>query len=255
MTNCLEDSTVKTREIGTLAESVMSILANRSQILEDARIEHRASELLSVLATEDPDARDAFLKRCAQRGVSAAHFIDRVIPEAARQIGIDWVEDRADFATVTLQAARLHALLNEIHARSAIPDPADPRAAILLCLMSDDHHRLGARVVASRLMRAGYAVRTVNASEPDAVDASLRGRSYDALFFSCSNMGAAQRACRLVEGLRARFGQLPVTVLGGLCVDHDRELDALASVDLVTNDLEKALLQVDGQRHMRRRYG
>jgi methylmalonyl-CoA mutase cobalamin-binding subunit len=174
--------------------------------------------------------------RCFQ--ISDDVIIDSYIPVAARSVGEKWVSDELGFAEVTIASARLQALLTEIAycdtlSASLMPDP--PR--VLVVINEGDQHTLGGFVVAAQLRRRGAVVEVVCAEDRATALRRILDGGYHAVLFSCSLSAGLASVAQVVRSVRRRTAVAPLFALGGIVLDHCKDIKGETGVDLVTNDL------------------
>lgn len=190
-----------------------------------------------VEALLDPDAERAarVVRRAATR--DADRFVDEVLPEAARRLGLMWLEDRVGFAEVTVASARLQAVLREVDPG---PEALDgPLVAIVV--PQGETHTLGPAVAAWRLRRAGASVMMLLACEEREALAALGGGDLSAVCLSSAAGGDGSDLAPLVSRLRAASGA-PVLLGGAILDGRDPEALRLASgADGVGTEPEAAL--------------
>jgi MerR family transcriptional regulator, light-induced transcriptional regulator len=200
-------------------------------------------EMFSAAVTDPDEARlGACLAHLVRERVGAAEVADLYIPELARWLGAEWMDDRLSFVQVSLASARLQALLRAIGcAWSAdAAAPGDDRAVVLVVPQGEDHS-LGAMVLSGQLRRLGVTVRLALGPDPGEVAEILRAGRMAGVFISVSGTGQLAKARELVEEVR-RFGPqgIPV-VVGGVLLQANIDAARRLGADLVTSDLHAAL--------------
>ena len=109
---------------------------------------------------ETHHAMEAFLRDLVRQKVPAATVADLYIPALARRLGDDWLDDRVSFMEVTLASSRMQGMLRAIGAAwtADLADPAQ-QGALLLIVVRNEQHTLGAMVLLGQLRRMGVSVR------------------------------------------------------------------------------------------------
>ncbi|MCY4301008.1 MAG: hypothetical protein OXC68_04615 [Aestuariivita sp.] len=185
------------------------------------------------------DARQ-LLEALIAQGVRRADIIDKHIPTVARRLGQNWENSDLSFANVTIACGHLQTLLAEadrdIRNLSEI-DP--PRATLLLIIRAREHHTLGGFVTASRLRRAGLAVRVLLHESDTRIHQELQMTPYDVVVFSSSRPQDIDAISDLAVSSRTQHDAL--FALSGLVLDLHPNLrlrEPPPGLDIVTNDLD-----------------
>lgn len=174
--------------------------------------------------------------------VAAAAVADLYIPALAVRLGEDWMDDRANFAEVSLATARMQAMLRALGAAWAA-DAARPRGegAVLLCTAPGEQHTLGALVLLGRIRREGVSVRLLlGPGSAELRDAFERVEPMGVLV-SAPGTGRLAQLRDFVDKCR-RLGPpgLPVVVGGGLSAMVE-DAAGLTGADLAATGLDEAL--------------
>ena len=163
-------------------------------------------------------------------------IIDLYIPQAAEHLGEMWVTSDIDFASVTVGALRLQALLGEASAElSHIAHPSHDALHALVVVPEGEQHFLGASVVAAQLRRLGCDV-SISISE-SAKQIAMRA-SYDEpdmVLISCARAAALESVAPTVNKIRSNAARRPVVALGGALRGDADGIKEKTGVDLVTN--------------------
>lgn len=172
--------------------------------------------------------------------VTETDILDHLVPEAARSLGEDWLSDTLTFAKVSTASARLFGLCKEVGMewRMLRDDPAS--RSILLCTFGREDHVVGPAVLTERLRRAGHSVFTLLNSDARSAVTTLREERHDALMISVGSFRVLDLTVKAIRSVRYAGVDLPI-IVGGAVLEADTTITQLASVDLVTNDIEKAL--------------
>ncbi len=151
------------------------------------------------------------------RGVEPEHLADHYIPALARQMGDEWCKDQLGFARVTIGVSRLQSMLRELGPEWISDQTAGPdSASILLVVLQDAHHTLGAMVLAGQLRRSGLSVRLLLDANRYQVKQQMAKTRYDAAFISCSQSETLESLRRMVDVIRKSKAELPIVVGGSL---------------------------------------
>ena len=117
------------------------------------------AEMVRLVSGESVSLSLAHVRRIRARGVSIAEIFLNLLTPAARLLGERWVDDTADFATVTIATSRLQQILREL----ALDFQADARVSrrspqALLAAMPGDQHTFGVSMLQEFFRRDGWAV-------------------------------------------------------------------------------------------------
>lgn len=230
--------------VDALASKVLSVLASKKTI-GDGQISQDLVEQLALAVRQfDPQAQKDAMNAMLDAGISPAVLIDRYIPLAAEQLGEAWCEDTVSFADVTIGVARLQAMLRDVTGDFYADLVADSNApSVLLVVLSDEYHTLGATIAANQLRRCGVSVRLkISVTEQDITN-ELTSSNFDLLMISASCGQRLELIRKIIDSAkRASHGRTPVA-LGGSVVNVDANLKALTGADVVTTDTAEALRQ------------
>ncbi|WP_420863947.1 cobalamin B12-binding domain-containing protein [Algirhabdus cladophorae] len=230
------------QKVDALATGVLSIVASQ----KTANMAAPSQELVDMLCTAvkefDPDAQQRALDHMLSAGVTPAAMIDDYIPLAAHQLGTEWCEDSVSFADVTIGTARLQAMLRELSNDFYADLAADPTAPnVLLVVLSDEYHTLGAMVASNQLRRQGVSVRLKLGQSKHDVAQELRERDYDLFMISASCGENLELVRDIVKTARQAMNNAAPIALGGSIVQLKANLRALTGADVVTTDTKEAL--------------
>ncbi|WP_299048981.1 cobalamin B12-binding domain-containing protein [uncultured Tateyamaria sp.] len=223
-------------EHAALASEVISILKDRQVVGPSGARQIAVDYLVRVVTTRvDFDAALVLEEMSAYRLTHDA-LIDLYIPKAAEHLGDMWMTSDLDFASVTVGAMRLQALLGEAaHGLTRVHTDHSDTPHALVVVPEAEQHFLGASVVAAQLRRLGCDVGiSINESS-----AHLLGRvEYDRpdmVLFSCARASALETIRRSVKKIRQLGDVPPVLALGGPCAVIAETTRDQTGVDLVTN--------------------
>ncbi|MGR3485402.1 MAG: cobalamin B12-binding domain-containing protein [Paracoccaceae bacterium] len=167
--------------------------------------------LIHAALSPDPRAVHDALALLRAEGLEAGVILGACIPAAARRLGDEWCADGLGFASVTIGAARLQALVRKLDApaRAAGRGPA-----FVVALPAGLHHTLGVSVVAAQLRRAGASVTLDLSATPSGLGARLaRGRP-DAVLVAAP-LGTASTALRELISAADRAAPGCPVLIGG----------------------------------------
>jgi MerR family transcriptional regulator, light-induced transcriptional regulator len=190
----------------------------------------------------DPMAFEALKPELRRARISASVLCDLFIPEVARRLGVDWEDDRASFAEVTMGAARLQAILRDISATWSA-DLADARRemTLLLVVPKGEQHTLGPLVLAGMLRRRGVSVCLQLGADEGELVRLLQARKFDAAMLSTACTDKVDVCKAMVSTLKTCTDGTLKVAMGGAILDLCREDVHSVGADIATNDIDAAL--------------
>jgi MerR family transcriptional regulator, light-induced transcriptional regulator len=223
---------------------VMARLASRQDDLPDpARADPAlVARLVALVSDPGPDGlAEAFValrSDLRRMGVTPALLSDLYIPEAARQLGADWVADCRSFVEVTTATARLQTLLRDC--ARMIPDgnPRDPLGGtVLVVVPEDEQHTLGAVTLAEHLRRRGLSVRLAIGRPLAEIGGLAADGHFNGAIISFASSRQADAVAAITKTLKTATNRtLPVAIGGAMATLHPLDARRIGA-DVVTNDL------------------
>jgi methylmalonyl-CoA mutase cobalamin-binding subunit len=236
-------------DMSALATAVLSALGDKS---DDGSSTIRASVVRKLVGSTLRDGAfnaEMLLNDLKDRRVSPEQVVDIYIPEAARELGLMWVDDAIGFAKVTIATARLQGLLTLLappwSARAI--EPAEGMNTLLI-LQANDSHTLGPHVATAQLRRLGASVRLLFGPDPDTIARVLKEETFHLIMFSCSRTDALATIAKLVKRVRSEMNGTPPIALGGIVLNLTDRIKEKTGVDLVTSDVRVAFRLCDNKR-------
>ncbi len=204
------------------------------------------SQILYAAVT-DPGAFDCVSVQAdlAALRISLTDIVDQCVPDVARMLGVDWVEDRKSFAAVTSASARLYGLCKTAGQDWDNIRPGLTSRALLLATMDREDHIIGPAVVADQLRRRGHSVQIQLNATALSLQKSVTQDLFDAVLISASSWRTLESATNSIKELR-RTGPNVLVVLGGSVLNEDGFDVTSTSADLTTNDIDAALDVITG---------
>lgn len=197
-------------------------------------------------AALSPTPKDAIqaVKDALAKGISADDISDLYVPELARRLGEAWCVDQLSFALVTIGASRLQTMLRALGPSWSGDNGSSPDApSLLLVVLQDVHHTLGAIVLGGQLRRKGYSVKLLLGGKPLDIAENIARTRYKAVFIS-SSLGETLESLRgIVDIIRAAAKtRLPV-VIGGTILEAEtiETIMARTGADFATKIPDEAL--------------
>lgn len=234
--------TAEDETVVDFASWVVALLAARKSVAETVMRPELLTGLIAAAICDDIERLDVFLRDLVRQKVSAAAMADLYIPAAARELGVQWHDDKITFAEVSLATARLQSMLRAIGS-AWVADVAQPRQSgtILLAVPPKEQHTLGAMVLLGQLRRLGISVRLMIGPDRHELKKAMETLRFDGVLVSaCSAVRLAELKV-FVETIRnAGPAGLPVVVGGGLLQLVD-DAKARTGADAIAHDLAGAL--------------
>lgn len=225
-----------------VASWVVGLLAaKRSAAAPVLRPDLLASFREAAVSEDAADLR-AFLRDLVRQKVSAAALADLYIPALARQLGDDWLEDRASFLQVTVASARLQALLRAIGQDwSADASGRASESSLLLIVPPREQHTLGAMVLLGQLRRLGISVRIALGPTRSELRRLHAGAAFDGILLSVTCSARLADLRDFVAEIREFARPEVPVVVGGMAVGLEPDIGATQGVTAVARTLPEAL--------------
>jgi B12 binding domain. len=201
--------------VDALARRVLSELKSRPSSELHARLAAFSDALMRDALDPMTDLCGMTVARIRAARVQPADVIDICIPQAARELGDQWIDSGLHFTQVTLATARLQRLIGDL--TMVFPDPPalDTGPGILLVVCSAEQHMIGPLVLASQLRRIGCSVGVLVTEDSRMICKKLDRGLFDLILFSCAGTHSLETICSLVQNTRSRARSCPPVVLGG----------------------------------------
>lgn len=233
---------VKGSGVAQLAVDVVARLVERDETRGQVLKEAMVLRLLDAVRTPDLGAFRALQPELKRARISAARLADCYIPEVARRLGVEWVEDTASFAEVTMCVARLQTILRDIGAGWTADDAdKDGVLTMLLILPAREQHTLGAMVISGWLRRRGISVCLRIAPTLRELSDLMSVRHFDGVMISLAVPERLDTCASLVSAIRKSARHDLRVAVGGAVLERGEDVVAATGADIVTNDLNDAL--------------
>lgn len=234
-------------EVGRLAWTALTELAARGS---QSRAAQRPllKRLIDSAASGDRTEFDHVVGELIRARISPRAIVDSYVPDAARQLGEDWVSDRRSFADVTIGCAALQSLVRSMSADCPGVAPSDAVADLLLVVPMGEDHTLGAVVAASWLRRGGASVTLLLQPTPADLCKIAAVGGFDAVMLSWANAEGLESVAAIVKQVRAAVTRPTLIAIGGSVIGRVGAIETATGSDLATNDLQLMLSRVIGTR-------
>ena len=232
--------------VSGFASVVVSLLAERSAknvALSKGPVREEIVESFVTAALSGTErAFDALLAHFRKTRISYAMLADVYIPEAARRMGDEWLDDQLSWLDVSIATARLQSLVREISA-AWTADQADSLnlGAVLLLVPEGEQHTLGPMVVMGQLRRLGISVCLRMGATQRELTNLLDQRHFDGILISVATETRLHSAAVLIKTIRTMRKKLPPLIIGGPIVLENPNLAASAGADYTCADIGTAM--------------
>lgn len=212
--------------------------------IEDKIHDDLFASLKAAVLDPDPKVCRAAIRQSLADGTRPEDLADFYIPAIARDLGDLWCVDQLGFASVTIGVSRLQAMMRELDPNwSSNKSVAAVEASILLVVLQDVYHTLGAIVLSSQLRRKGYSVKLLLGGKAQDVAKRIINTKYDCVFMSCSSGESLESVRRVVDAVKSTTNNPPPVVVGGsiLEVETVTDITTLTGADYATRIPAEAL--------------
>lgn len=162
------------------------------------------------------------------------------VPHVARQLGADWVADKASFAAVTIGCARLQAIVGRLEDDPPPVLHAGPYPSCLVVVPEGEQHTLGAVVLADQLRHRGAGPQLILGISVSGLAQCVRSRPFDMVMISASQGRPPADLRALVDSSRLQTHS-PKVIIGGGILDQDVDLKAATGADFLSGDVHEVL--------------
>ena len=199
-------------------------------------------ELSAAVRSTDGMQSRVIVRDMMDARIRAEDIADFYIPEVARRLGASWCEDGLSFADVTIGSARLQGLLKDIGSHWTDDRRLDPDApAVLVVVLADEFHTLGAMVLCGQLARMDVSVKlAMGHAESDLLRIVASGH-FDAILISAAQGERLATLRKLIEKIRAASVRPTPVVIGGSVVTRVTDIKTQTGADHATTDPKEAL--------------
>ena len=232
------------RGIRYLAESALRSIAS-SQV--SAHPETRAEwveRLCEALMSQSETSHHAVITELVTKGVSSQEIYQSYVPEAARQLGQMWLQDKASFVDVTVGAARLQKLFRRSGSEGCGKwlDRSIPLGqSVLMAVPEFEKHSLGAFVAADQFRRHGIWVNMAIGMTADEMAEVVREGRFSMVGVTLAARKSIEPLAEMVNDLRMKVAACPPIVVGGKAVEIADDIKARTGVDHAVRSVREAV--------------
>jgi MerR family transcriptional regulator, light-induced transcriptional regulator len=172
---------------------------------------------LGVIGAKPEEAVAAVLARLISEGEVAEARCLELIADAARYLGVLWVDDRAGFEEVTLGMFHLQRMAHDIApmTRRVTLPPDALRKSLLLLTLGGDQHTLANTLLASCFDSAGWQVSSFPVSSTTDVASLVSAVDYNVVGFSMATDAQVSRADHCIKAVRKSSHNRNVIIMVG----------------------------------------
>ena len=216
---------------------VVALVAARKSTAEPVLRSDLLAAFHAAAIEETHDAMEAFLRDLVRQKIPAAAVADLYIPALARRLGDDWLDDRVSFMEVTLASSRMQGMLRAIGA-AWTADLAGPgqQGALLLIVVANEQHTLGAMVLLGQLRRMGVSVRLAVGPDRTELRDLLAGGLYQGVLVSAASPSRLADLRAVVQEVRRTGPDGIVIAVGGHILQTAADVKGATGADLATSD-------------------
>ncbi|MBB1077013.1 cobalamin B12-binding domain-containing protein [Rhodoferax sp. 4810] len=178
-------------------------------------------------------------------------FLNLIAP-AARQLGLMWEQERADFTQVTMGLLRMHQITHRIgYEYQSGPQKAGASRRIMLASAPGSQHILGLAMVSEFFRKSGWQVVVEITNTPAELYTAAKNEWFDLIGLSVGLTQQISGLLELVNNLKSksRNPQIPVLLGGPAFLSNTVTAQSLGADAITTDALEGvqiASLLVDG---------
>lgn len=226
----------------SLAMRALKVLAAKRAVRSSTISEHFILDLIRAVKDVGRGDPRRIVEDMLETRVSPEDVVDFYIPEVARRLGLAWCEDGISFADVTVGTARLQGMVHaleeswfpESHLQLDIP-------GLLVVVMPDEFHTLGAAVLGLQLRRMGASAKVMIGHDSREIMDTISQGEFGGVFVSVAQELSLQKVRTLLVQARTELLKVPPFVLGGSVVSRVADSAVKAGTDFATADPKEAL--------------
>lgn len=206
---------------------------------------NESSDWLEAYSLKPDFETEYALSTLKARGITEDIIVDYCIPRAACGLGDDWVSDTLSFSEVSIGSTHLQMLLKSISQNRKTDIRKQTGKCLLIVVLDDEQHTLGALTLADILRRRGYSLKVLIQSSISEVSQHLSNNTYDALLFSAGSEHIAQLSADCVKKIGHLTKNRTKSFLGGSILAFDVPSAVSSQFNLVTNNLDLVIDELE----------
>lgn len=192
----------------------------------------------------DTDASLKFILMLMDRGVPIESIYLDLISPAAKFLGEMWIEDRCDFAHVTLGSACLQRTLSLLSEKFASHRDMLTNRSALIMTMPGDQHTLGPALASEFLRRYGWDIECVFPETENDVYDALNSQKFNMVGFSIAHEKDLEVLPNIVSNVREEVGDRGIGIIaGGNAVQENPESLENIDIDDIASDGRETVIR------------
>jgi methylmalonyl-CoA mutase cobalamin-binding subunit len=216
-------------------EAIGHLVLVREQQFTKVKQEH-LDHFMNALRLPAADEPATLVAGMVERRLEPEAIARLYVPEAARCLGQEWLDDEITFVDVTVQTERLHGVLRYLE-ESLEPAGVTNQRSVLVLVPEGEQHTLGAFSLAIQLRSAGFFTHLRVAPLASELTHLLAHSPFDLVLVSVGCSRGMTSAAQLIKALRL-VARGPIEVIaGGSIPVTDEALLAGSGADRVMRDI------------------
>jgi methanogenic corrinoid protein MtbC1 len=190
---------------------------------------------------------DDFVDELLGAGVTVDEIFSDLMAPCARELGLMWERDEANFAEVTLGLGRLQQMLREL-SYDFVPDlvPQGGERRVVLASPPGEQHTFGVLMVAEYFRRDGWEVLTLPLATNTEVEEAVRNDWFAVAGLSAGSSRGLDALRTTVSAVRRASLNPSIRIMvGGAAFTEDPGLVASVGADASATDARRAPVQAN----------
>ncbi len=205
--------------------------------------EDTVANICTLASCEDDESLDLIVNTALDNGADVTQVFLELLGPAAKELGEDWLADRASFIDVHLGLLSLRRLVGRfegfVHARSGAGRD------ILLTTAPGDDHSFGITLVADCFQRAGWRVCNLTGASLDELVGAVADNTFNCVGLSLYNDSGLDDLRQAIADIRvASRNPDIVVVVGGVSFENVTEPTQRVGADLYLTEARDAVEKI-----------
>ena len=185
---------------------------------------------------------DDLVMTLAGTGISKRDLVNIVIPDAASQLGEQWLDDTVSFADVTIGTSRLQQIVRSLDTPRTYSETSGfTSEQALLIIPQNEQHSLGATVIAHQLRDLGLNVDFVFEDNISKICGKIRNEAYSFAGLTLGSTASVKRAGPIIETLKNSGLTAPVVLGGAVIAENKTKIISSSGADFFARTAREAL--------------
>jgi methanogenic corrinoid protein MtbC1 len=199
-------------------------------------------EMARLLATHEVSAARRYVDSLCEAGMPLETVFLDLLTGAARLLGLQWEEDQASFADVTIGLSRIQQLVRELGPSFSGGSTSGGRLQAVLAPVPGEQHTLGVHVAEEFFRRAGWEVLCIPDVSESELIGLLQSEPVRLLGLSIGSLDRVARLGQLVAEVRGcTQGRELVVMIGGAATLLKPDLYLTVGADYGAQDARHAV--------------